>query len=194
MKKNLFLKIFLVLLFFSCSNPITTDTGGEPVLPRWVELSVNIDSLPAEKKTGSLQFQFIVTGDGDKMPVAFETKDTVNYIRISFHPDPGQQRTTIIKGDSLWEGNISFLDTISLKTQFLPMKTTYVYSSHNGEYREFDWAVNILVGYYIEDKGSLVGYGGNPDPSMPLNNPTYATLNINTKTGDTYLKIHAVTN
>lgn len=192
MKKLIaFVAICGILFFVSCSEPISTDKGGEPNPPRWVELAVKIDSLPAVGKTGSMQFKFIVTGKGDKLPVAYETGDTMNYIRISFKPDPGRQRFTIMSGDTLWEGKVSFLENITLNTQFKPLKTSNIYFTLDGGYREFDWAVYILIGYYHQKaSGELIApFMGNLDP--PFNNPEYAYLYINTKTRDTYIKIKA---
>lgn len=185
--KNLIIIIGFVvgLIFQSCSEPTTPDNGGEPTPPRWIDLSVKIDSLPAVNKTGSIQSTFIVKGLGDKMPVFYDslqnTKDTLNYVRISFNPDPGGERFTIMSGDTAWEGNVSFMDTIVLNTQFKPTKTPYWTTDG---YREFNWLVNYMVEFfYRQNSGNLRGMGGY--------GLAYATLFINTETGDTFLKIHA---
>lgn len=191
--KNLIIIIGFVvgLIFQSCSEPTTPDNGGEPTPPRWIDLSVKIDSLPAVNKTGSIQSTFIVKGLGDKMPVFYDslqnTKDTLNYVRISFNPDPGGERFTIMSGDTAWEGNVSFMDTIVLNTQFKPTKTPYWTTDG---YREFNWVVEFLIGfYYKNDSGRLIAFWGNLNPS--LSNPQYAALFVNTNTGDTFLKIYA---
>lgn len=179
------------LIFLSCSEPITPDKGGEPTPPRWADLSVKIDSLPAENKTGSIQSTFVVKGLGDSMPIFYNslenTKDTLNYIRISFNPDPGGERFTIMSGDTAWEGKVSFMDTIVLNTQFKPLKTPYWTTDG---YREFNWVVDFLIGFYYKNaSGDLIAFWGNLDPS--LSNPQYATLFVNTNSGDTFLKIRA---
>lgn len=191
--KTLIIIIALVvgLFFQSCSEPTTPDNGGEPTPPLWIDLSIKIDSLPAANKTGSIQSTFIVKGLGDKMPVFYDslqnTKDTLNYIRISFNPDPGGERYTIMSGDTAWEGKVAFLDTIVLNTQFKPTKTPYWTTDG---YREFNWVVDFLIGfYYKNDSDNLTAFWGNLNPS--LSNPKYATLFVNTNSGDTFLKIHA---
>lgn len=183
-----FVGIMSSFLFLSCSKHTPTDTGGEPVPPNWVELTIKVDSLPAAGKTGSVQFQFVVTGDGNGMPIGNDTKDTVNYIRVSFKPDPGRERSTFIQGDSLWEGGVRHLDTIILKTMFTPLKTTYIYFDiSTDKYREFDWATEIFVEYYYAQNDSIIrgmgGYG-----------LSYATFYVNTETEETFIKIHASKN
>lgn len=185
--KNLIIIIGFVvgLIFQSCSEPTTPDNGGEPTPPRWIDLSVKIDSLPAVNKTGSIQSTFIVKGLGDKMPVFYDslqnTKDTLNYVRISFNPDPGGERFTIMSGDTAWEGNVSFMDTIVLNTHFKPTKTPYWTTDG---YREFNWLVNYMIEFfYRQNSGNLRGMGGY--------GLAYATLFINTEIGYTFLKIHA---
>lgn len=176
----------ITILCQSCSKPTSTDTGGEPRPPRWVELAVTVDSLPAPNRTGSIQFQFVATGEGDRMPVRYDTGDTVNYIRISFRPDLG----TTMSGDTSWSGRVQHLDTLRLRTQFTPGATTFRYLEWvNGVLREFDWAVQIRVGYYIlYPDGTLFPYFGN---LPPLDNPEYATFYVNTQTGDTLTRIYA---
>ncbi|MEP0860259.1 MAG: hypothetical protein HRF52_02340 [Ignavibacterium sp.] len=193
--KNLIIIIaFVVGLFIqSCSEPTTPDNGGEPTPPRWIDLSIKIDSLPAANKTGSIQSTFIVKGLGDKMPVFYDSlqnkKDTLNYIRISFNPDPGGERYTIMSGDTAWEGKVAFLDTIVLNTQFKPLKTPY-WTIAGSDLREFNWVVDFIIGFYYKNaNGDLIVFWGNLDPS--LSNPQYATLYVNTNNGDTFLKIHA---
>lgn len=187
--------VFLIssssLIYGSCSKPTSTDTGGAPAPPRWVELAVTIDSLPAPYRTGSFGFQFLVTGEGNRMPVRNDTGDTVNYVRIVFKPDPGRQRQTTMSGDTLWGGQVHHLDTLRLATQFTPGATTLIYSEWlNGTLHEFDWAVQIQIGYYILYPDSvLFPFFGNPPP---MENPTFATFYVNTQTGDTLTKIHAV--
>lgn len=190
MKKIMaFLSVCIALNFLSCSEPTSTDTGGDPNPPRWVEMSVKIDSLPAVGKTGSFQFQFIVTGEDNGLPFYSDTNNTVNYIRISFYPDPGRQRYTTMTGDTLWEGKVSFLDTINLTTQFTPEKTSNIYFTIDGGYREFDWAVDILIGYYhLNESGELIPIFGNPG----FNNAQYGYIYVNTITGDVYIQIKAL--
>jgi len=174
----------------SCSKPTSTDNGGQPTPPRWVELAITVDSLPAPNTTGSLQFHFTVTGEGDRMPTRHDTGDTVNYIRISFLPDPGRDRSTTMCGDTLWEGTVQHLDTLSLHTQFTPGQTTFIYGEWSGgTLREYDWAVVASVGYYIlyPDSSLFPFYGNLP----PTPNPPYATFFVNTQTGDTLTKVHA---
>ena len=175
--------IFGTLLYSSCSVPTTPDKGGEPTPPSWVDLSVN--------KTGSIKTTFIIKGLGDKMPIFYDsvqnTKDTLNYIRISFNPDPGGERFTIMSRDTTWEGKVSFMDTITLNTQFKPTKTPYWTTDG---YREFNWFVNILIGFFYQDpSNNLIAFWGNLNPS--LKDAPYATLYINTNSGDTFLRIHA---
>ncbi len=192
--KNLIIIIALVvgLFFQSCSELTTPDNGGEPRPPRWIELTVKIDSLPAVNKTGSIQSTFIVKGLGDKMPVFYDSlrnTKTLNYIRISFNPDPGGERYTIMSGDTAWEGTVSFMDTIVLNTQFKPTKTPY-WTAAGDDLREFNWLVEFLIGFYYKDSsGNLTAFWGNLDPS--LRNPRYAILYVNTETGDTLLDIDA---
>ncbi len=175
----------------SCSKQSSTDTGGAPAPPRWVELAVAIDSLPAPNRTGTIRFQFLVTGEGQRMPTRNDTGDTVNYVRITFKPDPGRQRFTTMSGDTLWIGRVHHLDTLRLATQFTPGTTTFIYSQWvNGALQEFDWAVQIQIGYYIlYPDGVLFPFFGNPPP---MENPTYATFYVNTQTGDTLTRIHAI--
>ncbi len=182
--------VYIGLICLSCSEPVSTDKGGEPNPPRWVEMSVKIDSLPAVGKTGSFQFQFIVTGEDNRLPSSSETSDTmVNYIRFSFYPDPGRQSFTAMSGDTLWEGKVSYLDTIKLTTHFTPEKTTNIYFTLDGGYREFDWAVGILIGYYyLNESGDLIPIYGNPG----FNNAPYGYIYVNTKTGDVYIQIKAL--
>jgi hypothetical protein len=192
MKKVIFL-IFTSITFFyySCSEPITPDNGA-PTPPLWLDLSVKIDSLPSVNKTGSIKSTFVVKGLGDKMPVFYDslqnTNDTLNYIRISFKP-VGGERFTIMTGDTTWEGKVSYLDTIVLNTQFKPLQTPY-WTLADGGYREFNWWVDFLIGfYYKNENGNLIVFWGNLNPS--LSNPKYATLFVNTNSGDTFLKIYA---
>ncbi len=181
--------VFLFVFFFSAcksNNPVTS--GDDPNPPSWVNLSVKIDSLPQVGKTGSIQFNFVVVGKNGNLPLAYATQDTMNYIRISFLPEPGRKSFTTVSGDSTWEGRVSYLDTILLKTQFTPQQTSNTYFTNSGGNREFDWAVSILVGYYhITNENILVNeFIGSLEP--PFNNPEYAILYINTKTKDVYIE------
>lgn len=190
MKKIIaFLSVYIALTYLSCSEPTSTDKGGDPNPPRWVEMSVKIDSLPAVDKTGIFQFQFIVTGEDNGLPFSSETGDSVNYIRVSFYPDLSGQRFTTMSGDTLWEGKVSYLDTIKLTTLFTPKKTPKNYFTTVGGYREFDWAVSILIGYYyLNESGDLIPIYGNPG----FNNAEYGFIYVNTKTGDVYIQIEAL--
>lgn len=187
----LFIVVCLTFFSLSCTKHIPTDIGGEPTPPKWVELSFNIDSIPAVNKTGKIQFQFIVTGISGRLPVAPNNIDSMNYIRISFLPDPGRTRYTELGGDTIWAGKVSYLDKISLNTCFTSSKTTFIYGTTIGGYRVFDWAVCIQIGYYHIDENGIIrnGFWGSLDP--PFNNPTYGTLYINTKTFDWHLSIEA---
>jgi len=93
-------------------------------------------------------------------------------------------------GDTLWEGTVQHLDTLSLHTQFTPGQTTFIYGEWSGgTLREYDWAVVASVGYYIlyPDSSLFPFYGNLP----PTPNPPYATFFVNTQTGDTLTKVHA---
>lgn len=179
-----FLILVITVLCQSCSKPTSTDTGGAPTPPRWVELVVTVNSLPAQGRTGNIHFHFIVTGLRDRMPVA-NSGDTLNYIRISLEPDPGRARNTTIAGDSLWQGTVRHLDTLNLRTAFTPLSTTFIYIEWvNGGLRAFDWAVRFTSEFYHQrSDSSLMGMGGY---GMP-----YATFYVNTQTGETFTRIHA---
>lgn len=169
----------------SCSKQTSTDTGGAPTAPRWVELTVGVDSLPSSGRMGSMRFHFIVIGEGNRMPVT-AGGDTLNYIRIALYPDPGRQPSTIMQGDTGWVGRVQYLDTLSLRTEFTPGQTTFIYTEWVGTVlHEYDWAVRFINEFYHQrNDSSLVGMGGYGLP--------YATFYVNTQTGDTLTKIHAV--
>jgi hypothetical protein len=168
----------------SCSKQTATDIEGEPTPPRWVEVTTTIDSIPAHGRTGSIQFHFIVSGSSNAMPVT-SAGDTLNRIRISLQPDPGRERNTMMSGDTLWEGNVRHRDSINLRTQFTPGTTTFIYSEWvNGALHEFDWAVRFVIEFYHQRRdSSLIGMGGY---GMP-----YGSFNVNTQTGETFIRIRA---
>lgn len=184
---HVLLVMSIVWITFSCSNP-TAVTGGEPKPPKWLDVSYEINSIPAVGKKGNIKFQFVVTGNKDTALEVYSGEDTVNYMRISLKTPYAQNKETIVEGDSTWEGNIVHLDTIKFKTEFTPIKTDYVYFTLNGGYREFDWKVDVYVGFYIEKNGELESYYGNPNPNIRFPGPLYCNLYINTETGDSYLE------
>ncbi len=181
-KMNKILILFISSIFciiLSCSDPVSTGDGA-PMAPPWVEITAVVDSIPSVGQTGGVHFQIIVVGKNGSLPLLTD-KDTVNHINVSFLNE-SKTRKTIISGDTAWSGVVSIDDTISLNTQFTPIKTSFVYCTFEGGYREFDWMIELIISYRI-----LYDNGTFNTPNIGA--PPSALLYVNTITGDTFLDI-----
>lgn len=183
MKNTLFFfGVLSSFVFLSCSKHTPTDSGGEPTPPKWVEVSVFVDSLSSSDKSVIMKFTVVATGDSGELVKINDGRDTLNYLWISLHPD-----SSIVLGSTKWEGKVKYLDTIRLTNTFTPLKTSFIYTDYStGKLREFDWKVDLWVEYgYYDSSGILQAF-------HTLQG--YSTTYLNTETGDSFTKINAVTN
>lgn len=137
------LSLLALLLSLTCTGPTNNDGEGAPLLPSYLNVTLNFEELPGYLEPAELVFEAAVIGDSGNFVTTWEG-DTLGQLWLSFVTSDWVEAVGF-DPDSLWSGPYEIGQIITLRPVFQHTK---------GEEVKF-WTSIGLVGTFYPSNVAL---------------------------------------